>query len=296
MRLILRLALLLFLAGAAGACRRRDAAFPGEKSAGEARLVAVDASVYRGLMEMLGIGDRCVDFSDDAKVDAEKLVASGADALMLSAYDGIDTEKYRRTGIRVIECTDFNETTALGRAAWMVRYGEALGVKDRADSLFGVVKTRYDSLRRNVPRHAPKKKVMFDLVYGGIWYQPTKNNATGNITTDAGGVLPFPEGGRNGVAALSKERMLAAGADADVWIIRYGSKEDLTLEKLGNADPAYRQFKAFRSGNVWACNTAKTAYFDEAPFRPDYLLEDIVHILHPGQYPDYVPRYFVKVR
>ncbi|MCD8306091.1 MAG: ABC transporter substrate-binding protein [Prevotella sp.] len=288
----------LFLTGILFACRERRGNLSSDTPAkpDDSCLVAVDASVYRGLMEMLGIGDRCIDFSDEGKIDAERLVASGAKILMLSVYDGIDTEKYRRTGVKVIECTDFNESTALRRAYRMVGYGAALGVKDRADSLYRIVEARYDSLRRSVAADGARPVVMFDLVYGNVWYQPGNDSSTGGIVADAGGNLLFPAGGKNGITALTKERMLMKSDAADVWIIRYSAAKQLSLAALGGQNPAYKQFKAFREGNVWACNTSRTAYFDEAPFRPDYLLEDIIHILHPQQDKDYQMRYFEKLQ
>ncbi len=281
MRAVYPIAVLL-LAGVLLACQqqeRRSDEFP-SPAPDDTSLVAVDASVYRGLMEMLGIGDRCIDFSGNMKIGTEQLAASGAGILMLSVYDGVDTEKYRRTGIRIVECTDFNEPSALRRAEWMVRYGAVLGVQSRADSLYHTVVTRYDSLRACVKKQDSRPTVMFDLVYGNIWYQPVKDSSTGSVIADAGGELISPAGGKNGAAAFTKEQMLMKSAGADVWIIRYSSTETLTLAALKELDPAYRHFKAFRKGNVWACNTSQTNYFEEAPFRPDYLLEDVLHILY----------------
>lgn len=262
-------------------------------------LVAVDATVYRGLMQMLGIGDRCVDFSGQMKPDAEQIVASGASMLMLSAYDGVDTEKYRRLGIRIVECTDFNETSPLARAKWMTVYGRLWGVGERADSLYEVVENRYRELTATcslLPAHCHKPSVLFDLVYGNMWYQPTTMSATGGMVGDAGGTLPFTDDSIRVSRPLSKEQVLAQARDADVWLIRYHTAGTMTLADLKAIDPVYGQFDAFRKGNVWACNTSRVAYFDEAPFRPDYLLEDMIKILHPELGLPGGMRYFEKLR
>ena len=39
--------------------------------------------------------------------------------------------------------------------------------------------------------------------------------------------------------------------------------------------------KAFRQGAVYGCDTEATRYYEEAPFRPDLLLRDLVIIAHP---------------
>lgn len=248
---------------------------------GDSVMVAVDASVYRGLMKMLGIGSRCIDFSDAVKPDAEQVAASGADMLMLSMYDGIDVSKYSRTGIRIIRCSDFNETTPLRRARWMKHYGRLWGVGARADSLYRAVSSSYYAVKNAVVGVSHKPSVFFDLMYGGMWYQPSERSTIGSMVVDAGGSMPFGITQNGGSKALSKEQVLSAARDADVWIIRYQSSHALTLRELASMNPVYSQFKAFRSGNVWAVNTEKVAYFDESPFRPDRQLEDFLLILHP---------------
>ncbi len=244
-------------------------------------LVAVDATPYRGLMQMLGVGDRCIDFSDQMKPDVEKIVASGAEMFMVSAYDGLDLSKYRRMDMPIVECRDFMETTPLGRAAWMKRYGQLWGVGERADSLYRVVEKRYLALKSRVAKTASRPAVFFDTMYGNMWYQPSKASTAGSMVADAGGRLPFDINLKGGSLAMSKEQVLSAAADAEVWIIRYQGDRPMTLKQLSSLSPVYSQFRAFREGNVWGVNTSKVAYFDEAPFRPDYLLEDMINILHP---------------
>lgn len=253
----------------------------GGQTEGKCPLVAVDATPYRGLMQMLGVGDRCIDFSDQMKPDMEKIAASGADIFMVSAYDGLDLTKYRRLDLQLVECRDFMETTPLGRAAWMKRYGSLWGVGKRADSLYQVVEKRYVELRNRAAKTASRPAVFFDTMYGGMWYQPSKISTAGGIVADAGGKLPFDINQKGGSLAMSKEQVLCAAKDAEVWIIRYQGDTAMTLKQLSALSPVYSQFRAFREGNVWGVNTSKVAYFDEAPFRPDYLLEDMINILHP---------------
>lgn len=252
-----------------------------EATEGQCPLVAVDATPYRGLMQMLGVGDRCIDFSSQMKPDVEKIVASGAQMFMVSAYDGVDLSKYRRMNMRLVECRDFMETTPLGRAAWMKKFGRLWGVGKRADSLYQVVETRYRELSRRVKKTAARPAVFFDTMYGNMWYQPSRISTAGGMVEDAGGRLPFDISINGGSLAMSKEQVLSAAKDAEVWIIRYQGDQPMTLKQLASLSPVYSQFRAFREGNVWGVNTSKVAYFDEAPFRPDYLLEDMVNILHP---------------
>ncbi|MGN0215804.1 MAG: ABC transporter substrate-binding protein, partial [Prevotella sp.] len=43
----------------------------------------------------------------------------------------------------------------------------------------------------------------------------------------------------------------------------------------------YGQLRAMRGGKVYGCPVDRSRYFDEAPFRPDLLLRDMVIVFHP---------------
>lgn len=55
------------------------------------------------------------------------------------------------------------------------------------------------------------------------------------------------------------------------------SKADLLAEF-----PGYDGLKAFREGNIYECNCSRVPYFEEVPFRPDWLLQELIALLHPS--------------
>jgi len=257
--------------------------------------IAVDASVYRGLMDMLGVGDRCIDFSDQMKLDVERVIASKPDLLLLSAYEGADTEKFKRLGIPVVECTDFLEASPLARAEWMRYFGRLWGVGEKADSLFREVEKNYKAQTAN-PTEQENCTAFFDTLYGDLWYQPAPQSTLGMMIYDAGGKIPFESEQEGGSLALSAEQVLIQAKDADFWIIRAYGNEPLTLNSLAKLNPVYSQFKAFREDNVFVCSTDKTRYFEETPFRPDWLLADFKAIFSSKFAEPKDLRYFCKLK
>lgn len=267
--------------------------------------ILVDASVYAGLMQMLGVGDRCIDFSDDMTPDVEKIIQARPDLILFSAYDGADFAKYRKLGIPMIECRDFMEPSALGRAEWMRYFGRLWGVQEKSDSLFKVVEQEYQIASvhstedmmtgdRNTP--LPRKDVptcFFDMKYGNAWYQPSRESTIGQIVKDAGGSIPFTAKQTGGSLALSEEQVLMEAGNADFWLIRTMDSDAMTLASLAAASPVYSRFKAFRTGHVYVCDTHKTPFYEETPFRPDLLLKEIRKILQ-GETSGL--RYFRKLR
>ena len=54
---------------------------------------------------------------------------------------------------------------------------------------------------------------------------------------------------------------------------------------------AYKRRKIFTTANTLG-DTGGTLYYELAPQRPDLVLKDLIHILHPGLLPNYEPFFF----
>ena len=112
---------------------------------------------------------------------------------------------------------------------------------------------------------------------------------------DAGGNYPWADDNHSGSVSLPFEAVLEKAGDADIWLFRYSSDHDITPDELLNEHHGYRQFKAFRSGQAYGCDVERSLFYEESPFRPDWLLGDYIHIFHPD-IPNLPPlRYYKKV-
>lgn len=66
---------------------------------------------------------------------------------------------------------------------------------------------------------------------------------------------------------------------------------------MQDASEHYMRFEAFKSRKVFTTANTKgetggTLYYELAPQRPDLVLKDLIHILHPGLLPNYTPYFF----
>ena len=91
---------------------------------------------------------------------------------------------------------------------------------------------------------------------------------------DAGFRYPFAHIPQTGGVPLSFENVFTDAHDADIWIIR--SVTPVTYASLEASDPRYKRFKAFRTRQIWLCNTAERPYYDEVPFAPSVLLAELM--------------------
>lgn len=102
----------------------------------------------------------------------------------------------------------------------------------------------------------------------------------GRLIEDAGGINPFASYKQSGSVPLAPEKVLAEAHDADIWFVRYNQEKDKSLRELGNDAPVNSQFKAYKNRRVYGCNTRYIDFYEETPFHPDRLLEDMISAMH----------------
>ena len=131
----------------------------------------VYSSVHCGLLDQIGalesIGGVCdlkyiklpevqdgcrtgsiADVGNGMNPDMEKIIDLHPDAIMLSPFENSGGYgRVEKLDIPIIECADYMETSALGRAEWMRFYGLLFGEAQKADSLFAEVEKNYNELK-----------------------------------------------------------------------------------------------------------------------------------------------------
>ena len=228
--------------------------------------------------------------------DRERIIALAPDLILLSPYENASTYgNLESLGIPIIQCADYMETSALGRAEWMRLYGRLIGKAHEADSLFLAIETEYNSLQALPQTLAPDKRptVLFDTKNGSAWYVPGGRSTMAQLIADAGGCYLFADNPKSGSVPLAFETVLDRGEQAHVWFIRYNnSRQRMTLTELGSMYQPYTLFHAYRNGQVYGCNSAELIFYEETPFHPERLLHDYIKILHSTLLPTDTLRYF----
>ena len=228
--------------------------------------------------------------------DRERIIALSPDLILLSPYENASTYgNLESLGIPIVQCADYMETSALGRAEWMRFYGRLVGKAREADSLFLAIEAEYHALQVQTQDLAPEARpsVLFDTKNGSAWYVPGGRSTMAQLITDAGGRYLFDDNPKSGSVPLAFETVLDRGEQAHVWIIRYNnSRQRMTLDDLGNIYQPYTLFHAYRNRQVYGCNSAELIFYEETPFHPERLLRDYIKILHPTLLQTDTLRYF----
>ncbi|MDE6653156.1 MAG: ABC transporter substrate-binding protein [Muribaculaceae bacterium] len=265
----------------------------------------VYTSVHNSLIDELGAADAVAGICDTKyirKPRIRKLIEDGTiadcgtsmapnienilqlrpDAILLSAFENSnDHNKVAQTGIPIIDCTDYMETSPLARAEWMKFFGRLYGKGELADSLFDATEDAYLKTKERVKNVESRPVVLTDLIYGQSWNMPAAYSTTGVLIEDAGGKNPFDSFKTSGSVQLAPEEVLYKAKDADVWILKYSQNTPVSVSQLAQDNPIYSKFKAYADGNIYGCDTNGTTYFEDAAFHPHWILAEYACIFHP---------------
>jgi iron complex transport system substrate-binding protein len=240
---------------------------------------------------------RMMDCGDGMSPVVEKIIDGQPDAILLSPFE--NSGGYGRLediDIPIVECAEYMEPTPLARAEWMRFYGMLFGCEHEADSLFAVVDSSYQALKAMVQNKPGNPTVLLDKVTGSVWYVPGGKSTIGQMIADAGGRYPWAADEHSGSVSLPFETVLERAGDADVWLFRFSSDHLLSYGELLGEHRGYSQLRPFKERRAYGCNVELSPFYEESPFRPDWLLMDFIRILHPD-IPNLPPlRYYEKLR
>lgn len=214
--------------------------------------------------------------------DIEKIIALKPDAIILSPYEGMSLGRLAKLGIPVIQAADYMETSSLGRAEWMRYYGRLFGCGQRADSLFHVVDSTYQSLKAYAAKLPKGKSILTERKTGATWYTPGGESTIAVTIRDANGGYAFASDKHSGSLPLSYEQIIAKAGNSDIWAFKFNGTKMMTKADLLREFHGYEALKAFQTGNIYECNCSAVPYFEEVSWRPDYLLREMIQLLHPG--------------
>lgn len=226
---------------------------------------------------------KIADCGSGMQPNVEKVMALSPDAIFLSPYEGsAGFGKVEMLDTPIIQLADYMETSPLGRAEWMIFYGMLVGKEEEAHKIFNDIESKYNSYKEVAAGMTDKTTVLIDKMVQATWYLPGGKSTIGQMLKDANCNYIFADTKESGSIEKSFEQVMQKGADADVWLVRYSNdgNSSYDLNALGKENEKYKLFKAYKSGNVFGCETTDSHFFEETPFHPERLLNDFVLITH----------------
>jgi len=219
---------------------------------------------------------RIANLGNSMQPNLEQIIDLNPDALMPSPFENSGgLGRAERLGIPIIWCADYMEHTPLGRAEWIRFYGRLFGRAQEADSIFRDIEKRYQQLQALARNAKTRPRLLPEMPWSGQWTLPASGSSSTRLYADAGADYLFADLQGNGGIPLSTEKVVDKAVDADIWLIKHHGPLD---RREMNADtPLLSGIKA----PVWWCDTSVTLLYEETPFHPERLLENLIAILHP---------------
>ncbi|MBC2839457.1 ABC transporter substrate-binding protein [Robiginitalea sp. SC105] len=206
--------------------------------------------------------------------------------------------KIADAGIPVVYNGDWMEQNPLGKAEWVKFFGLLLNDLPRAEAYFAEVEAAYLEAREVARSATSQPSVLSGALYRDIWYLPGGDSWAAAFLEDANARYLWADTPGGGSLSLSLEAVLDKGVQADFWV---SPSQYTSYSEMAAANPHYEQFRAFRERRIFGyAGTRGPArgllYYELGPSRPDLILKDLVHYLHPGLLQDYEPVFFKPLK
>ncbi len=236
------------------------------------------------------------------ELDLERVVALQPDLVFVSAL-GPDEAALRRlssAGIPVVLLSDWREQSPLGRAEWLKLFGTLFNRGQEAEEIFAERAERYEQLQALTALLPDNQRpsIMANGPWQGSWPTPAGDSYIARLFGDAGGSYLWDDIPGTGSHFLDLESILARAAQAEYWFnLNYDWN---TMADVVQADPRLARFQAFQNGRMYHHNARErdsgaNDFWESGAGRPDLVLADLVHIMHPDLLPEHSPVYYQKL-
>lgn len=251
----------------------------------------VRAKIEKGQVREVGQNER---------INTEIVVDLSPDVLVSFAINESNQtlENLKQAGIKVLLNGDWNEKNPLGKAEWIKFFGALYDKDQKAQETFENIKSEYKKAKELASKAAVKPTIITGNIYENVWYLPKGDSWSALFLADAHTEYFWKDTSGTGSLALSFEEVFDTAQNADYWI---GAGLYTSLAEMLQANPHYKEFKAFKEGNVYSFSTKKGAtggaiYYELAPNRPDLVLKDIIKITHPELLENYELQFFERLK
>lgn len=203
-------------------------------------------------------------------------------------------DNLQRSGIPVVYNGDWMEESPLGKAEWIKFFAPFFRKESQAEEIFSSIAANYEQAKAMAAAADDQPEVICGALWKDIWYLPGGESWMARFLEDANANYLWGNTEERGSLSLSVEAVLEKGGQADFWI---APSQYTSYREMEQANRHYGQFRPFKNKKVYTYArtqgpTGGLLYYELAPMRPDLVLKDLIHHLHPGILPDHQPYFF----
>jgi iron complex transport system substrate-binding protein len=203
-------------------------------------------------------------------------------------------------GITGVPVADHFEPTPLGRSEWMKFVALFFNQERRAEEEFGTIAARYASTRALAASAATRPPVVLGWAESRhLWALNGGQNFMARMIEDAGGRYIWNSDSMRSLDLTDFERIYHLAGPAETWLgNQLGHR---TLAALVGRDPRLHHFGPVERRGVYNNDLGRLPsgafrLANESLGRPDAVLADLIHVLHPEILPDHRLAYYYPLQ
>ncbi|MBL8210518.1 MAG: ABC transporter substrate-binding protein [Bryobacterales bacterium] len=232
----------------------------------------------------------------------EKTLALAPDLFLTfySAYPQFNMHpKLWETGLRAVPLSDHTEPTPLARAEWIKFLALFFDKEREANRIFNEVVERYQRVAQITSGIGERPQVLAGFISSrDVWHTHGGQNYMAALIHDAGAEYFWKDQIHGSLVYVGFERMFDAAVATESWVT--GGFLPPTLGVLRKQQPALAWLRPVQQENVLnpgkgLAPFAPMPYHDQSLDKPDAVLADLIHLLHPERLPDHRPVFFERL-
>jgi len=233
-------------------------------------------------------------------LNVEKIILNQPVSIFTSGWEQVNPnyQKIIDQNIPVAYSLDWQEKTPLARAEWIKFVAAFYNLEEKATEIFEQIEKKYLELKALAQSSESKQSILHGASWSGTWYIAGGQSFMAQFYKDINANYLWSNDSSTASLPLSFEAVYLKAKDADVW---FAPTQSASLAEFMNDDPRFLEFKAIKSGQVYSYMILKEGeqakeFWETGIVNPQWVLEDLIAILHPDILPEHQLRYYVRLK
>ncbi|MEM7417496.1 MAG: hypothetical protein AAF389_18545 [Gemmatimonadota bacterium] len=233
--------------------------------------------------------------------DTEQLLIASPDIFLANIAGPDPLENMRSLGVSVVPTLGWAEPDYLGRAEWTKHAALFFNAEVAANDAWSALRANVDSLRSLTAELEERPSVMWTVNRSADRWSAFRSSYENGLIIDAGGRNIFFAPGNDGLEAslqsvdLTPESMLEQADGVEVWLASGRDDRDWPTGPVLNSFRAYRDGRVYHRSGRTIPDTDANDWNETGSVRPDLILRDLIHLVHPDVLPDHELMFFREV-
>jgi iron complex transport system substrate-binding protein len=219
------------------------------------------------------------EFENESNLPIEKIISLKPKTIIYSGVSSKFTKNNElvRLGIQPIPNFDWKESHPIGRAEWLLFFGYLTGTENLAKKHLENITINYNNLKKQAKQFKKSPTIIMGSKIGNFWFGPAGKSYAAAIIKAANANYIYKETEGTGSLQYSMEKVFVDSKESEFWLNPGFSSYQL----LEMTNSQAKLFSAFQEKKVYCYTHNPNKYWELSSIHPDWVLSDLIQILHP---------------